>query len=241
MATTELTAGEFAPGGAAMVERITVEVPAATRAWQLGVSYAGGAAKPPAGPSAPVSGNAEIWGRGEWVEATGLAFGGGLGIGLPTSLHRPDGPGAHAAALLVSMRPWDAVLFDARAFAVRPFIDMRAVVAEKFVFQFRQRVDLGLNVVGSGASRTTLSATIGIGASYKVGAFNAGLEAWELYFIERDAPDPQRGFFSVAPFVCAFTARLEPCFSVSTNIERPVSPDITRVYAARASATIVFE
>jgi hypothetical protein len=240
MGTVEWSGAAFAPGGGAWAERFTLEVPAAGRGWQIGVSYSAGGGRPPAGALAPVSANTEIWGRGEWVETTGLAFGGGLAIALPTSLHQASGRGARAANLLVSTRPWDAVLFDSRAFAVRPFIDMRAVRG-RFVLQFRQRIDLGLNVIGGGPDHTTLSASIGLAASYRIGSFNAGLEAWQLYFIERETLDGQRSFFSLSPFLCAYAAKLEPCVSLLTNVDRPVSRDLDRVYVLRVGTTVVFE
>jgi hypothetical protein len=228
----------FSNGGGAVVERLSAEIPLGGRAWQLGAAWSIGTAKRAGQGSATIGGNTELWARGEWVEAQGLAFGGGLGVALPTAVHAAAGPGADASRALVTMRPWDATVFEPRILALRPFVDMR-LVAGRAALQLRHGVDFGVRAPEG--IRANVVGLIGLAATLRFGRFIPGIEAWELYVIEREPSDVARAFFTVAPFLCGVYRGLEPCVSVLTNVSRAVSPDVDVAIGPRFTAAFDWE
>ena len=143
--TSETTAGALIPtaGGVwthAYVQRFNVEVPLALRRWYVGATYevaAGGTANS----FEAVGGNLSLDGRTLWATTTGLGFGGGMGLVLPTATYGPGSDGAVVALNAATLRPWDVTYFTPGIVALRPHVDVRALFGQ-FIAQFRQGLDV---------------------------------------------------------------------------------------------------
>ncbi len=243
-ATFEGTAGAILPnpGGDrthGYVQRLAVEVPLRLRRLFVGAEYelaaAGGA-----GALRAVSGNVELNGRTLWATHTGLAFGGGLGLLLPTARYDTGGPAGQAALNAATLRPWDVGFFVPDALGARPFIDVRAVDGP-FVAQFRQGLDI-IASIGRAADRR-IYATAGIYLGWWFTSRVAGgLEAFEAYVI--DAPgvrDGARATVVVSPNVRLALPWVQPAISAFTNVGTPLQGANAHVWGFRVALTLVFD
>ena len=141
-----------------------------------------------ADPDKIVGGNLELYGRTVWATRTGLAFGGGLGILLPTASFDPNSTSGSIARSAATLRPWDVSFFTDGVFVIRPFVDVRDVIGP-FVIHFRQGLDI-VNEVGDISSRRVVAIS-GLYIGYRVAPrLSAGIEAFEVYTI--DAPIDDR-------------------------------------------------
>ncbi len=243
-ATFEGTAGAILPnpGGDrthGYVQRLSLEVPLGLRRWFVGSDYELAAAGAAGGLRA-VSSNLEIHGRTLWATRTGLAFGGGLGVLLPTARYDSSGPAAQAAQAAASLRPWDAGLFVPDGLGARPFIDVR-VVDGPFVAQFREGLDFVLPL-GS-PDRSRLYAVTGVYLGWWVtGHVAAGLEAFEAYVI--DAPgvsDGARASVVVSPNVRLVLPWIQPAISAFTDVGTPLEGANAHVWGFRGALTLVVD
>jgi hypothetical protein len=250
-ATLESTVGGVFPkpeaspgwtkGAAAFVQRANLEVPIGLRRWFAGATYEAvlGADPPFGGATRLVGGNVEAYGRTVWATRTGLSFGGGFGMMFPTSAFDLDSPAARIATAGAAVRPWDFQFFEKDAATARPFIDVR-VLDGRFVVQFREGLDWSF-ITGKG-TRTTLSAITALYVGYRLGSvLGAGLEAFELYFVEGQATDSARAFFAVSPSLRLMTPFVQPCFSFVTSIADPLYPGAERTVAGRLALTVLWD
>jgi hypothetical protein len=238
--TLEATAGAILPdhGGAvthAYVQRLAVEVPIGLRRWYVDATYelaaAGGRA---------VSGNLELGGRTLWATRTGLAFGGGMDLIVPTARFDQPSPAATTAFDAASLRPWDVAFFVPSAFGGRPFIDVRAIDGP-FVVQFRQ----ALNVLSTTNSFGTqyIYATVGVYLGlWATRAVAAGFEAFESYTIAApNISDGDRAAVVISPNVRLVLPWVEPAISAFTNIGTPLQGANDRVWGFRLAFTLVYD
>ncbi len=238
--TFEETAGAILPnsGGAithAFVQRLQFEDPVGLRRWFVGANYEFAASG-----GRVVSGNLELEGRTLWATRTGLAFGGGLALVLPTASFGSTGPAATTALAAATLRPWDVQFFTPAAIGARPFIDVRAIDGP-FVAQFRQSLQLltTTNAFGTPYIYATLGLYFGIWATRKIAA---GFEAFEAYAI--DVPhvsDGARATVVVSPNVRLVLPLVEPAISAFTTIGTPLQGASQRTWGFRIAFTLVVE
>jgi hypothetical protein len=243
-ATLEATAGAILPnsGGElthAYVQRFELETPVGSlRRWYLDANYELAAADGRA-----VSGNLEIGGRSLWATPTGLAFGGGVDLIVPTALFGQNGPAAKSALDAASLRPWDVAFFVPGALGGRPFVDVRAIDG-RFVVQFRQALDLltTTNSPGSPFIYATLGVYLGFWATHAVAA---GFEAFESYAITvpnfLKTTDAERAAVVVSPNVRLVLPWIEPAISAFTNVGTPLQGASERIWGFRLAFTAVYD
>jgi hypothetical protein len=225
-ATLEETAGAILPpaGGGlthAYVQRIALELPLGLRRWYVGASYELAGANNGTGFQV-VSGNLALDGRTLWATTTGMGFGGGLSILLPTAGYDPNGSGATVALQAAMLRPWDVSYFVPHSFGVRPYVDVRALDGP-FVVQFRQGLDFTVSSVQLGDQR--LYATAGFYFGWQMAPEVAvGLEAFEAYAIALPSVrDGSRESVVVSPSIRLALPWVQPAISAFTNLGPPIS------------------
>jgi hypothetical protein len=250
-ATVESTVGavypkpEAAPGwtkaAGEYVQRLNVEVPLGLRRWFVGSTYETTLGADPArgGPAKLVGGNLETYGRTVWATRTGLAFGGGLGLMFPVTAFDQGSPASRVAAAGAALRPWDFQFFEKDALTARPFIDVR-LLDGRFVVQFREGLDWAF--VRGSATRSSLSAITTLYFGFRFGQMlGAGLEAFELYFIEGQAQDNARAFFAISPSLRLMTPYVQPCFSFVSSVADPLYPQSQSSIAFRLALTVLWD
>ena len=239
--TLEATAGAILPNTGpntgvgfthAYVQRLSVEVPVGFRRWYVGAEY-----ELAAGDGRAISGNLELGGRTLWATRTGLAFGGGLSLVLPTALYDTKGPAASTALDAASLRPWDESFFQPSAFGARPFVDVRAIDGA-FVAQFRQSLDV-LDTGGNLALYATVGVYLGLWATHDIAA---GIEAFEAYAISaQNVQDGDRAAVVISPNVRLVLPWVEPAISAFTNIGTPLQGASQRIWGFRFAFTVVYD
>ncbi len=235
--TLEATAGAILPntGGGfthAYAQRLSVEVPVGLRRWYVGAEY-----ELATGDGRVVSGNLALGGRTLWATRTGLAFGGGLSLIVPTAVFDTQGPAASTALAAATLRPWDVSFFTPSAFGARPFVDVRAIDG-KFVAQFRQSLDV-LDTGGRLALYATVGVYLGLWATHEIAA---GIEAFEAYAISVDnVDDGKRATVVISPNVRLVLPWVEPAISAFTNIGTPLQGASDRIWGFRLAFTVVYD
>jgi len=242
--TLETTGGAIVPqpGGLwthAYTERINVEVPLALRRWYVGATYevaAGGTFNS----FEAVGGNLQLDGRTLWATKTGLGFGGGMSLVLPTATYDANTPGALVALNSATLRPWDVTLFAQGVYAVRPYIDVRALLGP-FIAQFRQGIDMTVNPTEIGDRH--LYAMTGVYFGWRATEQLAvGLEAFEEYAI--DVPgvsDTSRSAIVVSPNIRLSLPWVQPAISMFTNIGNPLYGANDSFWGFRFAFTVVYD
>lgn len=224
----------------AYVQRVGLEIPLLLRRFFVGTNYelaVGG--RHGAEPDKIVGGNLELYGRTVWATRTGLAFGGGLGILLPTASFDPHSTSGSIARSAATLRPWDVSFFTDGVFVIRPFVDVRDVIGP-FVIHFRQGLDIA-NEVGDISSRRVVAIS-GLYIGYRVAPrLSAGIEAFEVYTIDAPIDDRLRATFVVSPSIRVMTPYVQPAFSGFTNIGPPLYGNADRITGIRIAVTIVYD
>jgi hypothetical protein len=225
-ATLEETAGSILqPSGTgithAYVQRIALELPLSLRRWYVGAAYELAGANNGTGFEV-VGGNLAFDGRTLWATPTGMGFGGGLSIMLPTASYDPSGSASTVALQAAMLRPWDVSYFVPNSFGVRPYVDVRALDGP-FVVQFRQGIDLTVSSLQLGDRR--LYATTGVYLGWQMTPEVAvGLEAFEAYAIDLpNVHDGNRESLVVSPSVRLALPWVQPAISAFTNLGPPIS------------------
>jgi hypothetical protein len=225
---------------ATYVQRVGLEAPIGPRRWFVGGTYELAAGEPPGGGNAKVvGGNLDFYARTVWATRTGLAFGGGLGLTLPVSSFGRDGPAQAIATAAATVRPWDEAFFQEEFLTLRPFIDVRDVDGP-LVIQFREGLDWGFDMTNTPVFRVAAVSAFYLGYRF-LPVLGAGLEAFELYFIDAPVDDNKRAVFAVSPSVRLMTPYVQPALSVTTNIGTPLYGSSDQFWALRLAATIVWD
>jgi hypothetical protein len=225
-ATLEETAGAIlqpAGGGVthAYVQRVALELPLSQRRWYVGAAYELAGASNGNGFEV-VGGNLAFDGRTLWATTTGLGFGGGLSLMLPTASYDPSGPASRVALQATMLRPWDVSYFVPDSFGLRPYVDVRAHDGA-FVVQFRQGIDLTVSSLFLSDRR--LYSTTGLYLGWQMAPEVAlGVEAFEAYAIDLpNVRDGNRETLVVSPSVRLALPWVQPAISAFTNLGPPLS------------------
>ncbi len=242
--TLETTAGAIVPppGGLwthAYVQRLDVELPLALRRWYVGATYevaAGGTGSS----FEAVGSNLALDGRTLWATRSGLAFGGGLSLVLPTASWTPNSSGAVVALDSATLRPWDVTLFSQGVWGVRPYIDVRALLGP-FIAQFRQGIDMTVSPTEIGDRH--LYAMTGIYFGWRAtDQLAVGLEAFEEYAIlVPNVSDTSRSAIVVSPNIRVTLPWVQPAISMFTNLGNPLYGANTSFWGFRFAFTVVYD
>lgn len=242
--TLETTAGAIVPqpGGLwthAYTQRFNVEVPLALRRWYVGATYevaAGGTVNS----FEAFGSNLQLDGRTLWATKTGLGFGGGMSLVLPTATYGPNGPGAIVALNSATLRPWDVTLFAQGVYAVRPYIDVRALLGP-FIAQFRQGIDM--TVPPTEIGNRNLYAMTGFYFGWRATDLLAvGLEAFEEYAIAvTGVGDGSRSAIVVSPNIRVSLPWVQPAISMFTNVGNPLYGATGSIWGFRFAFTVVYD
>src|SRR6202034_842853 len=135
---------------ATIVQRLGAELPLDKhRRIYVGGTYEMAAGSPPGGGSFKlVPSNLDLYGRAVWATRTGLSFGGGLGVLLPTAQFGKGDDAAKVAAAAQAIRPWDNAFFLDDTMTLRAFVDVRDVVG-RFTLQFREGLEWSIDLGGA--------------------------------------------------------------------------------------------
>lgn len=242
--TLETTEGAIIPppGGPwthTYVQRLDVEVPLALRRWYVGTSYelaAGGTDKG----FQTVGGNLALEGRTLWATHTGLGFGGGMALVLPTASWSPNTPGAEVALHAATLRPWDVTYFTQGTYGVRPYVDVRALLGH-FIAQFRQGIDMTVSPTQLGDRR--IYAMTGVYFGWKAtDLLAAGLEAFEEYAISvPGVSDGSRAAIIVSPNLRVSFPWVQPAISFFTNVGSALFGVQESVWGFKLAFTVVYD
>ena len=225
---------------AAYLERLEAEWAVAQRRWFVGIAHeaaVGSAVE--TGSRRFLVGNPEVWGRGVWASAAGLAFGAGLGV-IPPLTHLPDdSTSADVERQVRVVRPWDWPYFASSTLTLRPAFDVRAIDG-RVLLQVRQGIDWSIPT--QGASPTLTSRTT-VYAGYRVAEpIGLGIEAWEVYAISSDqVQDDRRAFYAVSPSVRLMTRMLQPAISAIVPVDKPLFGVVDSFWAVRLDFTLVLD
>ncbi|WP_394847216.1 hypothetical protein LZC95_07075 [Pendulispora brunnea] len=247
-ATVELTSGAYYPRDTGVLRghvpihvlRLAMEIPLHERAYFIGGTYEA-AMGSPASPRAPfvLGGNTEIYGRAVWSTTTGLAFGAGLGLVLPTANFNVNSIDAFSlASAAIALRPWDHVFFQSGTFALRPFVDVHDTVGP-FIIQFREGLDWTFDVRENTGQRAFSLATLYV-AIRPVSWVALGLEAYQLYIIDAPVADERRAFFAVSPTVRLMLKYVQPSIGMIRSVGAPFYPGTDSTTAMRAGLTLLW-
>ena len=201
------------------IESFSFEIPLASRNWFAGGSYAFAVGTLDQGGSLVVTGDPEAHVRGVWASVTGIAFGGGFGLVLPTGGW--DGKDAVAVGTAAaSVRAWDRAIFDPDSVTSRGFVDLRDAVGP-LVVQYRQTLEAAVDT--RNASNYTLAAVGTLYAGLRFAPFfSAGAQLVEYYSLEPDVSDATRAHWSLGADVRFITRYFQPMVAVMTSLGSPL-------------------
>lgn len=225
------------PRALGWLERLEIEQALGSRRWHLGaaIGFAVGDAPARLAVSQP-----EAWGRAVWASRAGLAYGGGLGLVLPSFRYSESTREALIEGYIRVVRPWDYTSFLDKAFTFRPFVDMR-IVDGPVLLQLRQGIDWAMPTGHLDdpliASRTTLH--VGYRVTERV---QLGLEASEVYFIRaHNVNDEDRATFTMSPSIRLMMARVQPLLSAILPLDQTVLGTADSFWAVRAQIAFVVD
>ncbi len=236
----------------AYVQTLRLEVPFAARRWFVGAMYDVAAGGGHGLNERFVPGNLELYARTVWATSTGLAFGGGLGVVLPTADYNAQSNAVLSVAQTAeSLRPWDLPFFTDDIWALRPFIDVRDIVG-RVTIQFREGLDI-MNQGGGFANRLAAMSALYLG--YRAAPLlGLGVEAIEVYTIagptsfvptgmttNGTVDDSLRAAFVVSPSIRLMTPYFQPALSGFTSVGPPLYGSGDRVIGVRLSFTVVYD
>lgn len=229
--------GKRPPRALGWLERLEIEQALGDRRWHLGFAMAFAIGDRPA--KLAVS-QPEIWGRAIWASRAGLAYGGGLGLVLPTFGYSESTREALIEGYIRVVRPWDYTSFQDHALTFRPFVDMR-IVDGPVLLQLRQGIDWATPTSQIDdplvASRTTLH------VGYRVAEIvQLGLEASESYFIRaHNVKDEDRATFTLSPSVRLMLKQVQPMLSAILPLDQTILGAADSFWAVRAQLAFVLE
>jgi len=247
-ATAEWTAGAFYPRDASTLRghvpihvlRLAAEVPIHHRALFVGGTYEAALGSPATtrGPFA-LGGNLEVHGRAVWSTSTGLAFGAGLGLMLPTASIDPNSIDAFSLAqAAIALRPWDHAFFQDGSLAFRPFVDVHDTVG-LFLIQFRGALEWTIDVRRGTGQRANSIATLYL-ALRVTETVALGVEGYQLYIIDAPVADERRAFFAISPSVRMMLPRVQPSVGILRSIGAPYYPATDNTMAMRVGLTLLW-
>ncbi len=234
------------------VQTHRLEAPVGRRRWFVGALYDVAAGGGSGLNERFVPGNLELYVRTVWATSTGLAFGGGLGVILPTADYNNQSDAVLSVAQTAeALRPWDLPFFVDDTWALRPFIDVRDIVG-RVTIQFREGLDI-ISAGGPVANRMTAMSALYLG--YRAAPLlGLGVEAIEVYTIagttsfvptgtsvNGPVDDSLRAAFVVSPSIRLMTPYFQPALSGFTSIGPPLYASGDRIIGVRLSFTVVYD
>ncbi len=232
---------------AAIVQRLGVEVPLSFRPHlYVGGTYEIAAGSPPGGGAFKlVPSNLDLYGRIVWATRTGMTFGGGLGVLLPTAQFGQGDDASKVAAAAQAIRPWDNAFFLDDSMTFRGFVDVRAVDG-RFILQFREGLEGSVSLAGDPPQVAAIAQVyVGFRVLPRLGI---GLEAFETYLIESPeittvAEDHNRATFTISPSARLMTPYVQPTLGFVTSIGTPLFGfgTVDGFWAIRLGATVVWD
>jgi len=235
---------------AAIVQRLGVEIPISrSPRIYLGGTYEIAAGSPPGGGATGggggafklVPGNLDLYGRIVWATRTGMTFGGGVGVLLPTAQFGIGDDAAKVASAAQAIRPWDNAFFLNDALSLRGFVDVRAV-SGPFVIQFREGMEGSLTLDGQGQQ---VAAILQMYIGYRIiPLLGIGLEAFETYLVYSPTVlDGQRATFTLSPSLRLMTRYVQPVLGFATSVGDPVFGlgAVDGFWAIRFGASVVWD
>lgn len=224
----------------AYVQRIGVEIPVGLRRWFVGANYEFAAGGEAGNTVHVIGGNLELYGRTVWATATGMAFGGGIGLLAPVAQVDVASEAGSVARSAATLRPWDVSFFTPHAFGFHPFIDVRDIVGPISI-QFRE----GLDILADQHDITSrrIAAITGLYVGYRpISILGVGVEMLETYTIDSPLNDDRlRATFVVIPSVRVMTPYLQPALSGFTNVGPPLDGNADRIWGFRIAITVVYD
>lgn len=201
------------------IERLSFELPLASRKWFAGGAYAFALGSVTGGHKL-ISGNPELYLRGVWASIDGLAFGGGLGFVIPTRGWGDGGDALDVATAASAVTAWDRAAFDPNAFTSRAYIDMRDA-AGPFVVQYRQAIEVAVDTRDT--SQYTFAEVGTLYVDLRISKLiTAGSQLVEYYSLEPDIADASRAHWSLGGDVRITTRYFQPMFAVMTSLGSPL-------------------
>jgi hypothetical protein len=223
----------------AYVQRFSLEWPIALRRFFVGATYEIAAAAPPGGGFFEfIGGNLDVNARTVWATSSGLAFGGGLGVTIPIPDFAAGSDAARVSTAAATVRPWDQAFFQPGYLTFRPFFDVRDVDGP-LVLQFREGLEFQIDTQQLGYHGLAVAAAyVGYRVIRRLGV---GIEAFELYFLDKSVADSQRAVFAVSPSVRLIIPYVQPALSFVTNVGTPLFGAYDTWWAVRLGATFVWD
>lgn len=218
-------------GGAtfAILPRLSTEIPVFRRSWYAGGAWDLASAVAENEGRAVVYGNPEVWFRGVSAHESGLATGGGSAIVVP--LPRDDDlRGRGVVDRIRVLRPWETGLFSSDQLTLRPFFDIRYVVAP-FNFQVRQGLDWSYDFeVDESNLVARLGTYVGVDLTRAV---TTSIELWQTYSLTADVRDDARAAFTISPAILFRAGPIEPGISLLLPLSTPLEGIASGYFAVR--------
>ncbi len=227
----------------AVIQRFGVEIPVLrSPRLYLGSVYEAALGTPPGGGQAKlVPGNLDLYGRIVWATRTGMTFGGGLGVLVPSAQFGANDDAAKVAAAAQAVRPWDNAFFLNDTTTVHAFVDVRAV-AGAFAIQFREGME---GSIGLGSEPDQVAAIAQLYVGYRPHRLiGVGVEAFETYLIySKYVANDSRATFTLSPSVRLMTPYVQPVLGFITSVGDPLFGfgSVDGFWALRVGASVVWD
>jgi hypothetical protein len=243
----EQTTGSVTPRGSdsvghlpVQVTRIAAEQPIVSRLVFVGAAYEAAYGNPTSPQASKwIGGNFEVNARAVWATKTGLAFGAGLGVMLPTAQFNRGSNVNDLAQAAIALRPWDYAFFAQGNLALRPSIDIRYIVGP-LVFQAREIMDGTFDIEQKNDFEVDIISTFYVAVRPRKD-IALGVEIGELYRVSaNNVPDDERADFTIAPTFRLILPRLQPALAVMTNAGDPYYLGANRIWAVKSTLTALW-
>ena len=221
------------------VTRLSAEIPLIDRRFFLFGGYEVASGNP-GGRSRPffLGGEVGLGVRGVWATSTGLTFGGGLGVLLPTAVHGRSTETESLVRGALALRPWEPGQFTDASLGLLPFVDVRDLLGPVFL-QARQSFTYAVDMRGERDVSLFAAATLVLG--YRLAREAAvSLELHELYEVTGSQPDDQRAFFAASPGVRLMYEWLQPWAGFTTSLGPTPFLGAQSSWSARVGLTVLF-
>lgn len=244
--TVEQTSGVLNPRGygdvghvGVHVGRIALEQPVYSRLVFVGAAYEAAYGGPSTATSPKVIGsNLDLSVRTVWATRNGLAFGGGLGVMLPTAQFSRSGPLQKLGDAATALRPWDYALFQEAHLGLRPSLDLR-YIAGPVIIQAREVFDVTFDAENDADYDLDVVTAFYVGVRVRK-ELAVGAELSQLYLVSANIADDRRSSVTLAPVMRFIFPRFQPAVSFLTNLGNPFYDQASHVWAVKTSLTALW-
>jgi hypothetical protein len=221
-------------GAALGMQRLSIEAPVVGTRVYASATYVGVLGVPPGVDSGRklLGGNTDASIRSVWA-FNGLAFGGGVGVVLPSADHAS--PGARDVALAAAtVDPRDINGYRTLSIGLKPAVDVR-VATGAVSFQIRQGLEYasepGALEKARLATLTTLSAAV------RFGDISVAGEVIELYLIDSQVADGRRTSVVVQGGASWELGHVVPEVQLFSTVGTTLSPSVDHAFGMRLGMT----